>query len=137
MEGKINLIDRSKLHDVVFCKLNDSILEISRILRDTRKRHILVADEEHRPLGLISVFDINNRVVAEEKNPLELKAKDIMSSPVQTIDINSEFGETCQRMINLETYTMPVTENGKLIGILDLSTICKPSESGNLNKNKK
>ncbi len=118
-----NKIELGKLHDAVVCNEDDSVLEVSRIMRDTRKRHILVVDGHLKPLGVISAFDINNRVVAEEKNIHNTKAKDIMSKPVQTIDVHSSYEEACEKMVEYEMHTIPVTKEGKIIGILDLAYI--------------
>ena len=116
-------IEISKLHDAVICNEEDSVLEISRIMRDTRKRHILVIDAHLKLLGVISAFDINNRVVAEEREPKKIMAKDIMTKPIETIDINSTYEQACEKMVERELHTIPVTKDGKLVGILDLSLI--------------
>ena len=42
-------IELSKLHDAVVCNEDDNVLEVSRIMRDTRKRHILVVDDHLKP----------------------------------------------------------------------------------------
>jgi len=54
------MINKSLLTDVVFCSENDTVLEVARILRDTRARHLIVTDSKKKPLGIISTVDINN-----------------------------------------------------------------------------
>lgn len=119
------MIDKNKLSDAVVCKADDSVLEVSRIMRDTQNRHIIVVDEKLKPVGLISAFDINNRVVAEEKEPSVLKAKDIMTNPIDSVELNEGYEKAYEKMINRGTYTIPVTENGRLIGILDYNFVFK------------
>lgn len=116
-------LDKSLLHDAVVCKEEDSVLEVSRIMRDTKARHVIVINEDTFPIGIISPFDISNRLVAEEKDANETYAKDIMTKPIETIDINSNYKEASEKMVALETYTIPVTEGEKLIGILDYSVV--------------
>lgn len=118
-------IDKRILHDAVICKENDSVLEASQIMRDTQTRHVIVVDADMKPLGIISPFDINNRVVAEKKNPLNVKASDVMTAPVETIELSSSYEEASEKMISRETFTLPVTDKGKLIGILDYSIVFK------------
>ena len=116
-------IDKSMLYDAVVCDGKDSVLEVSRIMRDTRARHLIVVDKKLKPLGIISPSDINNRIVAEEKIPNKVTASEIMTSPVETLDINSTYSHAAEVMALLEIFTIPVTENGELTGILDYSTV--------------
>ena len=117
------MITKELLNDAVICKENDDVLEVSRIIRDTKARHIIVVDQHLKPLGIISPFDINNRVIAEEKTPSEITASEIMTSPIESIEISEGYDKASEKMISLETYTLPVTEHGKLIGILDYSVV--------------
>ena len=119
------MIEKEKLNDAVICKEDDSVLEVARIMRDTQTRHIIVIDKNLKPSGIISAFDINNRVVAEEKNAKEIKAEDIMTKPIQSIDIDIDYNEAYQKMIDLGIYTIPVTDKGKLVGILDFNFLFK------------
>ena len=41
------------------CEEGDTVIEVSRKLRQTTLRHIFVVDKEMRPVGIISVIDIN------------------------------------------------------------------------------
>ena len=58
------MINKGHLTDAVICRENDDVLEVSRILRDTQRRHIIVLDKNDGPIGVISTMDINNRVLA-------------------------------------------------------------------------
>jgi len=116
-------IDKGMLYDAVVCNEDESVLEVSRIMRDTRARHLIVVDGDLKPLGIISPSDINNRVVAEEKNPSYISACEIMTKPVETIDLDSTYSQAAEKMAFLETFTMPVVNNGKLVGILDYSSV--------------
>jgi signal-transduction protein with cAMP-binding, CBS, and nucleotidyltransferase domain len=117
------MINREILHDAVICKEKDNILEVSRIIRDTKARHIIVVDKNLKPLGIISPFDINNRVVAEKKDVNSTFAKDIMTKPIETIELKESYETAAEKMVHLETFTLPVTEKGKLIGVLDYSVV--------------
>lgn len=119
------MIEKNNLHDAVICKETDSVLEVAKILRDTQTRHLLVVNKNLAPVGVISTVDINNRVIAEEKDPKSLKASQVMTKPLDTIDINASYQEAYEKMIKKATYSIPVTEQGKLIGILDFNLIFK------------
>jgi|WetSurMetagenome_2_1015567.scaffolds.fasta_scaffold345643_2 signal-transduction protein with cAMP-binding, CBS, and nucleotidyltransferase domain len=117
------MLDKKVLHDAVICKEKDNILEVSRIMRDTKSRHLIVVDKNLKPLGIISPFDINNRVIAEEKSISSTTASQIMTKPIETIELSSSYEKASEKMIALETFTLPVTENGKLVGVLDYSVV--------------
>ncbi len=119
------MIEKEKLDDAVICKKDDSALEVSRIMRDTQTRHIIVVDNGLQPLGIISAFDINNRVVAEEKDAKNIKAEGIMTKPIESIDIKIGYDEAYKKMIELGVYTIPVIDKGKLVGILDFNFLFK------------
>ena len=78
------MISKCTLIEPFYCKEDDSVVEVAKKLRGTTIRQIFVVDEKTYPVGLISTTDINNRVVAEGKDPKKMKAKEIMS---KTIDI--------------------------------------------------
>ncbi len=118
-------IDKELLYDAVVCKENDNVLEVSRIMRDTKARHLIVVNDKLRPLGIISPFDVNNRVVAEEKNAKNVKASEIMTKPVETIELKSTYAEAAEKMAILETFTLPVVDKGVLVGVLDYSSVYK------------
>lgn len=119
------MIEKEKLDDAVICKKDDSSLEVSRIMRDTQTRHVIVVDNGLQPLGIISAFDINNRVVAEEKDAKNVKAVDIMTKPIESVDIKMSYDEAYRKMIDLSVYTIPVIDEGKLVGILDFNFLFK------------
>ncbi len=124
------MIERSRLHDAVICKENCTVLEVSRILRDMKSRHLIVVSEDMEPLGIISTVDINNRIVSEEKDPSETKAADIMTAPIAVADINETYESAYQKIIDNETYSIPVVENRKIIGILSFNQLFLKAKEG-------
>ncbi len=107
------------LTDAVVCRMEDSVLEVSRILRDTQRRHLIVLDSNDKPVGVISAVDINNRVVAEEKDAKQLSARDIMTKNIRIVSVEDSYEKAYELMANLGTNSIPVTRDGKLIGMLE------------------
>jgi|ETNmetMinimDraft_2_1059921.scaffolds.fasta_scaffold40953_2 CBS domain-containing protein len=113
----------NKLKDVVFCNEKDSVVEVAQILRDTKQRHLIVVNDLKEPLGIISTVDINNRVVAEKKDFESISAADIMTKPIETIDIDLSYDEAYQKMVGKNIYSIPVTKDRKLVGSLEFNQI--------------
>lgn len=108
-----------KLRDVLECDKGKNIVGVAKELRDKKHRHIIVT-EKGKPEGIISTTDINNKVVAENKDLEKTKAKDIMTSPIISKDINEPLSQTYIEMIRENLFSCPVTKSGKLIGTLDM-----------------
>lgn len=117
------MIDKKYLIDSVVCYEDESVLEASRILRDSFRKHLVVVNNDLEVLGVISVLDINNRVVSEEKNPKDVKISEIMTKDVITIDINTSYEEALKQVIEIGTHSVPVVENGKLQGLILVNSL--------------
>jgi len=134
MEQKISKIKDCNLREAISCEKSTSVLEVAKKLRDNEERHIIVT-EEGRPIGLISNTDINNRLVAEEKDPKSTTAEEIMTKKILVKDIEESLAKAYVDMLGNNIFSCPVTEEGKLKGTLDLkeamnhlATKIKPQE---------
>lgn len=107
------------------CKEDESVLEIAKKLRTYTLRHIFVVDKKDYPVGIISITDINNRVVAEGKDIHKTKGKDIMSEPVEVADIEDDLENLYEAMVNKHSVMEPVVKDKKMIGIITIHQILK------------
>ena len=110
------------------CNENDSIVDVAKKLREISLRHIFVVNNETYPIGIISMTDINNRVVAENKNLHDTKAKDMMSKPIDVFDINDDIQSSCEKMIEKNHVMNAVIENKKIKGIITIHQLIKKCE---------
>ncbi len=113
-------IDENKLTKPVTCLANISVTEVAQIILKAGSRQIIVLDNE-KPVGLISATDIATRVVALKKDPEKLKAREIMTSPITTVDVETPLEKAFLIMIQKNTFSIPITKNEKLIGVLQFS----------------
>ena len=108
------------------CDEGISAVEAAKILKENRQRRIIVVDKNKHPIGIISTTDLNNRVVAENKEASRLNARDIMTSQIYLIcDVNDELNDVFKKMLHHETYFCPATKDGKLYGILTYGEMMK------------
>ena len=124
------MIDLPLLRDAIICRQHDTAVEVSRILRDTQRRHLLVLNDKDEPIGIISSVDINNRVVAEQRDARLLLAIDIMTPNVKTISVDDSYENASALMTELGTYSLPVVRNGKLVGLLEFMTALRCHATG-------
>ncbi len=78
----------------------------------------------NHPIGIITDRDITVRSIAEGKNPLQLKARDCMTSPVDTVYADASIEECCNRMESAQIRRMLVIDHeGKCIGVVSQADI--------------
>ena len=122
----IKIIKQIELLPVITVGLDDSAVSVAKKLCDFQERRIFVVNEKKSPAGIISIVDINDRVVARGKDPKKTKAKDIMTYPISLIvDVNDSSEEVLKKMIQKDNYYVPVTKNSVLIGLITYANIMK------------
>jgi len=120
----INTIKHARLVPVVTVELDDTAVAVAKKLHCFQERRIFVVNKKKFPIGIISIVDINDRVVAKGKNPKNTKAKEIMSYPIKLVlDVNTPLEEAKKMMIHNNNYYVPVVEKGKLKGLLNYSAV--------------
>src|SRR3989344_5105752 len=103
----------------LFCKKEESVVIVAKTLKDNKQRRIIVVDENEHPVGIVSTTDINNKVVAENKDASKIKAEEIMTSPIYLVcDINEDVNEIFKKMVHHETFFVPITKEKKLYAVL-------------------
>lgn len=113
------------LIEPLFCKEDDSVVEVAKKLRGHLIRYIYVVDKNDTPVGVISTTDINNRVVAEGKNPTSLKAKEIMTKPIHSFEETDDVNKAYKACVKNEIATCPVTSKGKLVGLVSVHELLR------------
>jgi signal-transduction protein with cAMP-binding, CBS, and nucleotidyltransferase domain len=83
------------------------------------------------PAGIITERDILYRVVARGLIPQQVKAKDVMSSPLESVEESAKAGEAIARMSRLGLRRLAVIRDGKLVGLVTQKAVV----SGRVNQN--
>lgn len=92
---------------------------IARVIGVFMEKNIgaLVAVENEAPIGVITEKDIIERVLYQAKDPSTTKVRDIMSSPVVTIESKESIKKAIDLLRDNNLRRLVVTHDGKLIGI--------------------
>lgn len=80
-----------------------------------------------RPIGIITETNIMRRIVEPRMDPATVWAKDIMSSPLTTIDENTPLEEAAKLMVSKKITRLPVMKGDKLVGLISSTDILKAS----------
>lgn len=104
------------------CKLADNCVEIAKIMKRKKERHVIVCDKK-KPLGVISIIDIINKVVAMGKDAKKVKAKDIMNKPVYHIDSEKTVFDAYFFLAKKNLVSCPVVDKGDVIGVITMQEL--------------
>ena len=108
----------------------DSVSQAARIMQRAGTTEAVVVTGSVLQ-GIVTERDILYKVVAAGSNPAMVKVRDIMSSPVQTIDEDSRVGEAIAKMSKLGIRRLGVTRKGKIVGLITQ----KAMVTGNVEQN--
>lgn len=98
---------------------------VIKIARDMKEFGIgcVVITKDGRPTGIVTERTIALKVLLKDKKASEVKAKEIMSFPLTTIDSEASVDEACELATKSNIKRLPVVENGVLIGIVTVRNI--------------
>jgi CBS domain-containing protein len=83
----------------------------------------IIVVQGDRPVGIITERDILRRLVEPCLAPETLTARQVMTSPVLTINETASIEEAAKLMAKKKIKKLPVMNNGKLIGIVSFTDI--------------
>lgn len=87
----------------------------------------VIVTNNGRPVGIITERNVLQRIVEPRLDPATVKAKDIMSSPLISIDSHIAVEEAAKIMAKKQIKKLPVVESEKVIGIISTSDIVSTS----------
>ncbi len=92
--------------------------KIAKIMDENNLGCVVVTNRDGKPLGIITERDLVIRVLAKNLQPAMVKAKDIMTSPLATIEPDAPITEAARRMSRLDIRRLGVIYKGDLVGLV-------------------
>ena len=95
---------------------------VTKIAEDMEELGIgsVVVTKEGEPAGIITERDIALKVLLKNKRASEVKAREIMTSPLTTIAPEASVDEACKLAARKRIKRLPVVANGVLVGIVSI-----------------
>jgi len=78
----------------------------------------VVVESGGLPVGIITERDILQRVVKAGKDPARTLAREVMTSPITSIEVNKNLGDALKLMREKNVRRLAVMKSGRLIGIV-------------------
>ncbi len=108
---------------VVTVTWDEPVTKVAQLLDKHEIGCVIVSTADEKPIGIITETDIVKRVVAKDIKPSKIKAKEIMSAPVVTIDSDQTISEAARRMSQNNIRRLAVMHKGNLAGIISSKDI--------------
>ena len=96
---------------------------VAHIMDDNELGCVIVTNKAGKPVGILTERDLVIRVLAKNLKPDAIKAKEIMTSPLVTIDPDATVSEAARRMSRLNIRRLGVTYKGNLVGLVSSKDI--------------
>ena len=117
-------------NSICYCKPESTIGEVAKTMNKNHIGCMPVCDNTNSLVGIITDRDIVLRALANNKD-YNTKVSEIMTTDTISCDCNTELVEASKTMRKEQIRRIPVTENGKLIGILTLGDLAKNAQVNN------
>jgi CBS domain-containing protein len=112
------------MNRIVKVQPSSTALQIARLMEKKRTGSVFV-ESGGKVVGVITERDILFKVVARNLSPQTLKAGDIMTSPVITIDKDTCIMEASRIMAEKKIRRLAVASAGRIVGKITTSAISK------------
>ncbi|MDF1520923.1 MAG: CBS domain-containing protein [Brevefilum sp.] len=116
---------------VVYIEPDKTVLEALSIMRRRYLNSLIVNKSQDNPeFGIITSTDICDKIVAQEQNPAQTKVRDVMTSPLVTVNPEQTIYDCAKTMSKHHIHHMPVMgENGQLVGMISATDFLVVAEA--------
>jgi len=118
---------------VVTCRVDDSVVSVSKLMEHKKISAVFVVDNESRPVGVITTADLVHKIIARSVTDyLNVTAGMIMNTKLVSIPSKAFFAEALLAVSKYQTKHLAVTSREKLVGIVTVADLIKTRSTGTL-----
>ncbi|AKB53035.1 MULTISPECIES: CBS domain-containing protein [Methanosarcina] len=107
---------------VIIMDINSDIPAIAREMV-SRDAGSVIITENDKAMGIITERDFVKGIITEDKKPGEVKASEILSTPLITVEPETSIVEASEIMLKANIKRLPVLENGRIVGVISNTDI--------------
>jgi len=111
--------------DICYCMPDTKISDVAKMMNEKHIGCIPVCNNENCVVGILTDRDIILRSVACGKDVNTTKVSEIMTCNTTCCDSNDDISNVTKTMGDVGIRRIPVTENGKLVGMLTIGDFAK------------
>ena len=106
-----------------------TLIDAALVMRREDIGDVLICEEGDRLLGIVTDRDIVVRALAEGRDPAETRVADVCSRELVTIEPGDSVGGAVRLMREKAIRRIPVTEGGRVVGMLTIGDIAVERDS--------
>lgn len=110
------------MHKPTFVGENMAIIEVAKIMAEKSIGSVLVGNMEN-VRGIFSERDLLVKIVSKGLDIHKERVSNYMTSPVKAVDINLSVFDAQNTMIENHVRRVPITNEGKVVGIVSARNI--------------
>jgi CBS domain-containing protein len=120
MTTNIEFIDMTENAQKAAKKMKEKRISSLLVVDNTKKKNEEEEEEEEEPVGIVTERDLVNRVCAEGISGREVSVREIMSSPIATVEGQATIETAADLMLSNKVRHLLVIDEqtGKLMGII-------------------
>ncbi|RCV65331.1 CBS domain-containing protein [Methanophagales archaeon] len=122
MEGEILEVGDVMTPKVLTADEDTPVTKLSKDMEIAEVGSIVIT-KSGKPVGIVTDRDIALKVIMRDRKASEIKAKEIMSSPLVSIEPGVLLERACAVLAEKGIRRMPVVEDGELRGILSVRNV--------------
>ena len=114
--------------DPACCTPDSKLTDVARMMVDHDCGQIPVIENQStgKPVGVVTDRDIIIRAIAKGKNPLDMTARDVMSSPAVTVTPDTRIEDCCRTLEDKQVRRVPVIDDrGRCCGMVSQADIAQ------------
>ena len=110
---------------VVTVGQREPVAHAARLMKRGNLGALPVCDDEGRLRGIVTDRDIVTRCIASDDDPADTPVREIMSRGIVTCGAEDDADELARTMSSRQVRRVPVTEGGKVIGMVSLGDLAR------------
>ncbi len=108
----------------ISCSPSTTVTEAARMMREHHISALGVVDEHGRLVGILTIRDLSNRVLAEGREP-SVPVQEIMTREPATLSPSSMGSDVLALMMQQRVGHLPVVEQGRFVGMITQTDITR------------
>ena len=112
------------VREVITVDENSTVKEAVDIMNEFQIGSLIVL-ERGKAMGIVTERDFLKRVIAEGKDVMTTKVKEIMTTPLVVVEPSTDLEEAVKLMFQRKIKKLAVVDGKKLVGLISLTDIAR------------
>lgn len=104
---------------------DENMVQVAKIMADHNVGAVIVTKAGGHPVGIVTERDIVVRTIAKSVIPQDVRVKEVMSSPLRTVEPDMSLTDAMSLMSKLNIRRLGVTYKDELVGVISVKDILR------------